>query len=294
MKIIVMMAVRNEEWILGFSARVALLWADELIILDHASNDKSNDIAQKLSCDGRVSLLHEPDKNWKEMEQRDAMLRWARDQRGATHVCITDADEVLTSNLLPTIREHIANTPPNRILQLPLYYLRGSTYHTNGLWGQRWGSFAFQDSPELHWGGDTYHAREPQGRRLIPCNPIEQGHGGILHFWGSSERRLIAKHALYQITETLHWPDKSLEEIRKMYSLWRSPEDSRAMWPHKRDFHVPWTFAELPPSWLTGYGALMRDHYFQDKEPWQEAEIRRAVAEFGPERFAGLDLFGIA
>jgi hypothetical protein len=31
-----------------------------------------------------------------------------------------------------------------------------------------------------------------------------------------------------------------------------------------------------------------------DAEPWQEAEVRRLVAEHGRETFAGLDLFGVA
>jgi hypothetical protein len=31
-----------------------------------------------------------------------------------------------------------------------------------------------------------------------------------------------------------------------------------------------------------------------DAEPWQEAEVRRLVAEYGREKFTGLDLFGVA
>ena len=37
------MPVRNEAWCLGLTARAALKWCDELVILDHASNDATGE-----------------------------------------------------------------------------------------------------------------------------------------------------------------------------------------------------------------------------------------------------------
>ena len=41
MKLICLMPARNEDWIIGLSARAALMWCDELIVMDHASTDRT-------------------------------------------------------------------------------------------------------------------------------------------------------------------------------------------------------------------------------------------------------------
>jgi hypothetical protein len=46
-------------------------------------------------------------------------------------------------------------------------------------------------------------------------------------------------------------------------------------------------------TWWKGYEHLMR-HFHPSSEPWQEAEVLRLLAEHGVEKFAGLDLFGVA
>ena len=47
MKIIGLMAARNEQWCLGLSARAALMWLDELVILDHASTGRKHAISPR-------------------------------------------------------------------------------------------------------------------------------------------------------------------------------------------------------------------------------------------------------
>jgi hypothetical protein len=297
MNLVGLMPVRNEDWIVGLSARVALMWCDSLVILDHASTDGTGAALQAL-CEkfpDRVGLMRISDPVWYEMEHREMMLRWARAngrETGATHIAIIDADEILTANLLSGIREHIEQMPYDAMLMLPGYNLCGSMtrYHLNGLWGQRWFSTAFKDIGTVGWrgNGDTFHRREPAGVKWNYWNrPIGQGTGGVLHFWGASERRLTAKHALYQCVETLRWPEKSKEAIRFEYCQWRDGRGGRDS-PHG------WTFADVPASWIEPYADLMRDHVHLDAEVWQEAEVRRLVAEHGKERFAGLDLFGVA
>jgi hypothetical protein len=57
------------------------------------------------------------------------------------------------------------------------------------------------------------------GLSLHVWRAVGQGKGGIMHLWGLNERRLIAKHAAYKMTETLRWPNKPRSEIDRMYSL---------------------------------------------------------------------------
>jgi hypothetical protein len=297
MKLIGMMPARNEDWCLGLSLRVALMWCDEVVVLLHACTDRSAEITLGIAreCPGRVRVIA-TDGEWAEMEHRQRMLVLAR-SFGATHLAIIDADEILCGNLLPsmtalnTINAYLYAMRPGEILQLPGYNLRNGIdrYHSNGVWGKRWFSTAFADDPRLHWGGNTFHAREPRGLELKPYRPIQQGQGGVMHLWGCFERRLIAKHAMYKVTERLRWPEKSVERIEREYS-WAINGD-----PIVPSFGTPdsWTYAPVPESWWAPYAHLMK--YLEvDQEPWQEAEVPRLVAEHGNEKFAGLDLFGVA
>ncbi len=301
------MPVRNEDWVLGLSARVALMWCDEIILWMHACEDRSPEIALEVrdetaGDDARVRIFFQEKPEWDEMTHRQRMLEEAR-KRGATHIAIVDADEVLTGNLIPQIggayteprrlpvTHCVAAASDGKILELPGYNLRGSLnqYHANGLWGNRWFSVAFADRPELHWGGDRFHHREPMGHKWYPYKPIEQGAGGVMHLWGASERRLKAKHAMYKVTERLRFPMKPVPKIDVMYSLWRSECDGLA----EGFSGARWKYAAVPDAWWAPYAHLMK-YLNVDAEPWQEAEVRRLVARYGAEHFRGLDLFGVA
>src|SRR5580658_3305586 len=95
------MPVRNEAWVLGLSARVALMWCDELVILLHACTDATSDIVRGLiqEFSERINPIWDRDPTWDEMAHRQTMLESAR-WCGATHIAIIDADEVLTGNLI--------------------------------------------------------------------------------------------------------------------------------------------------------------------------------------------------
>lgn len=285
MNLIGLMPVRNEDWVLGLSARVALKWCDSLVCLNHASTDRTKEILDGIAREtGRLVHAAIENPRWDEMDHRQSLLTLARSY-GATHIALVDADEILTANLLPYVRDYVQQLPASGLLTLPIYNLRGGIqrYHDNGIWGRRITSVAFTDQLALGWGGDRFHHREPAGKRLVPVQPVSHPCGGVMHLWGASGRRLVAKHVLYQMTETLRWPDKPREEIRQMYSMATKGR------PELGDVPSRWTFAAVPPEWWDGYSDLAQ-HLDVDAAPWQEAEIERLLSEHGPERFTGLDL----
>ena len=224
---------------------------------------------------------------WKEMEHRQWMLELAR-KASATHIAMIDADEVLTANLteeplygVKPIRSLVETLAPGQMLELPGYNLRGSLdrYHSNGIWGNRWFSVAFKDTPEAYWAGDKFHSRNPAAVKWQNWRPIKQGEGGILHLWGASERRLRAKHALYKVVERTRFETKTVAAIDDLYNLAIKPRET-------------WSFEVTPLEWWKHQ--VPRDCIAPHAEPWQEAEVRRLVAEHGKEKFQGLDLFGVA
>lgn len=293
-KIVVTMPVRNEAWVLGLSARAALMWCDTLVLMDHWSEDKTSDIYYELRDEfgARVQINEWRDHEWTEMAQRQALLDMAR-RAEASHVVIVDADEVLTGNLIPIIRGDIEYTHSRQIMQLPWLQLRGSIneFHSGaGIWAEQWVSFAFHDDPALHWAardGYDFHHRHPMGRQLIPFRPVPRKKGGLMHLQMASERRLRAKQCMYKMTEVLRWPGRiSLEDLNKMYDLTTFGRADKLC----RDPHP---MAKVPVEWWAPYEKLVDKHLKVHAEPWQEAECARLWKEHGPEKFAGLDLYGV-
>lgn len=285
MHLVGMMPCRNEDWVLQTSVRTALEWCDALVVLDHASTDDTPlalAYLKESEFGDRLILITETDPAWAEMKHRQLMLDEAR-CAGATHLAIIDADEILTANVWQKVRSEADRMRPNQLMQLPGYNLRGSLdrYHLTGIWGDRWFSTVFMDNPQLNWKGDRFHHREPMGGVFGPWRPIPQGQGGVLHLWGADERRLKAKHALYKMTETLRWPQKSRAEIDSLYSLAFDPRLNR-------QFDQNWRYAVVPDYWWAH-----REHLKMGTVPWQEVECRELYERYGAERFQGLNLFDV-
>lgn len=304
------MAARNEDWCIGLTARAALMWLDELVVLNHASTDSTGLILSAIAAEypGRVTVLIESDPVWQEMRHRQMMLAVAR-RRNATHICYIDADEILTGDLLDdtkpgvrcVIRGLFASMPDNLLLQIPWLALRGSIgqVHTSGPWADgQVASFGFMDDPKLGWssvgrGGYDFHHRHPMGKLLIPWTPITNRCSGLLHLQYLSGRRLRAKQAKYKCDEILRWPGREPDQIRAVnqrYNLavYGCVEPTEG-WSER----LALSLGEAPiDQWWRPYQPLMKHLHIQ-AEPWQEAEVKRLVADHG-DKLKGLDLFGLA
>lgn len=307
MKLIGIMAARNEDWVLGLAARAALMWLDGLVILDHASTDSTPEICVELAEEHpwRVRVIHDSDPVWREMAQRQRMLEAAR-KLGATHIVYIDADEILTGDLVSLIRGYFTALPANCILEIPWLAMRGGIdkVHTSGPWADQQNvSLGFADKPELHWtsetrGGYDFHHRKPMGKVLVPWNPIcpnpwvpQRRLSGLMHLQFVSDRRLRAKQALYKMTEVLRWPGREpVAAVNQRYNLAvygrRLPGQG---WQEQLDETVGNARSD---EWWEPYEPLMK-RFHPCAFPWQETECVRLLNEHGSKKFLGLDLFGL-
>jgi hypothetical protein len=279
-----LMPARNEAWVIGLSARAALRWCDELILLLHACSDDTAAIVDQISAEhpGRVHVLIEPDPDWAEMAHRQRLLTAARG-RSATHLALVDADEVLTGNLLTVIREWIEPLTQGAHIQVGMRCMwRSLDWYRSGVsvWSNRWDlALAFSDHPSLKWekvNGYDHHHRQPFGSVL--AKRAYALDGGVMHLQFANWRRLRAKHARYKMMERVKYPGKSIAAIERLYN--QALDETRLQ-----------TMA-APASHWEPYADLM-GHIDLDAEPWQESECRRLMREHGPETFAGLNLFDV-
>jgi hypothetical protein len=281
MRITGLLPVRNEEWIIGFSLRTHLMWMDDVIVLNHASTDRTREILEEIQGEvgqDRLLIVDHPNPVWSDTGQRQRLLELGR-QRDGELFTLFDADEVLTGNLLPDIRDIVGTLKPAECVTLPWIPIWKSIYRYRTHHATQGATIAFRDAPLLHWRSDQgydQHRRHPYESIHIPQPEVS---GGGMHFQFVDWRRIVAKHALYKMNELARFPGrKTAQEINRQYDA--TLEDSKA------------ETASTPLEWFAPYRALI-DHLRIDIEPWQEAECKRLWKIHGPRVFQGLNLYGL-
>ena len=288
MKIVALMPVRNEQWVLRASVERALQWCDAIVILDHASDDDTSRIIfetleryESLGREGdRVSVMSRRG-TWAEMEHRQALLEQGR-AMGGTHFALVDADEIITGELLPMIRALVSQLEPGQCLDVPMLPVWGGLDHVRSdpcVWTRAMLTLAFRDAPGLCWhnraDGYAHHHRAPFGeapRRLQKHTP------GVMHLQFADPGRLRAKHALYKMQEVLRWPGREpVESVDRKYS---QALDETGL-----------QLREIPRLWWKGAD---KESIRVGETPWQREKARELLREHGAETFRGLELWGEA
>lgn len=290
-RIIGLMLVRNEQWVIGASLTRALEWCDAVIVCMHRCVDLTHAIVRGITTttprhpetkQDRVYTMEEPAAEWDEMDVRQRMLDAARGL-GATHIALVDADELLTDNLLSSIRGFFGALTPGELLNLPMVavWKRLVKYRNDeSVWARARLTVGFCDRADLVWqprdGGYQHHCRAPVAcEQGINSEPIPRGGGGVMHLQFANRRRLIAKHWLYAYTDHVRWPGRrNPEQLNRIYSeaLMNGEEG----------------LADLPSEWVRG----LREDWiaFDEPNPWQREELRAMLARHGEEAFAGITL----
>lgn len=285
MKLVAMMLVRNEEWVIEAAFRAAARWCDVIVVGFHACTDRTMEIVTEVHKDlpkTEVWAMQYPDGHqWNEMDLRQYLFSSAR-KAGGTHFALVDGDEILTGDLHGTIRAAIADLKAGQSLEVPMRSMRTlDDYQADdSVWARASITVAFSDRPDLHWGaaGDGYqhHARAPRGSKVGVTMARTAAIGGVMHLQFANRRRLLAKHVLYRMVDHLRWPNREDQlQLNSKYDLALKTDGILTK--------------KAPPQW---WRDVAKETILLDGVPWQEDEIKRLITEHGRERFAGLDLKG--
>jgi hypothetical protein len=288
MKVVGLMTARNEDWILGLTLRGAMLIVDEMIVHDHSSTDRTQDIIDEVSHEypGRVRCLRGDHAVWHEASIREHLLEEGR-KVGATHFWVVDADELLTGNLLLRIRPMLASLEAGDFLDLPWFAIWRSLdlrRQDNSYWCGNRTAFGFRDHPAIHYRARTstpgydIHVREPAlpGTRRVFCSTDAEG--GVMHFATAGWARLVAKSAWYKMMETVRFAHRTPEKLNAIYDR-NLTEDGLITEP-------------IELGWWTPY-IQWRGHVHAETPSWYDLECQRMWKEYGPAKFAGLELWGV-
>ena len=257
MKIIALLPVRNEAWVLPHSLACLSAFCDVVMVNDQDSEDESREICRRFP---KVVLLESSERLVCE-QARWQLLDAARGYDGDNFLWCTDADELLPPRLASQfIESHRAALVPGTVVECQYYHLwqRADRYRLEGYpYAPYWKELGLRDDRRMDFS---------RARRLPlhePRVPLEGASGTIraadlpvLHLqWLLTERNQM-KQAWYRCRE---WLDRSktAAEINSFYSV---------ALPNSR---VP--TAAVPPAWVEG--VTMPDLAIDRVPAWQERDI---------------------
>ncbi len=239
MKIIALLPVKNEGWILPTYLSSVKKIVDKIISIDDGSTDNSKKILQNAGA-----LVYENKKivksGWAEHSIRQKLLQLGR-EHGGTHFICLDADEIFSENFIKNGRQSIKNLKPGQKLFFRWVNLWKSTQeyrNDSSPFGKVIKDFIFcDDKNSLHdyaflGVGRTPGKASPEKSIFWP-----EKEGVIIHFQFSAWKMTQLKQAWYRCSELIK-ADRNVKRINNTYAI--SLDNPTAK------------LSPIPPKWLDG------------------------------------------
>ncbi|MGH9142406.1 MAG: glycosyltransferase [Vicinamibacterales bacterium] len=277
MKIIAMMPVRNEAWILPHSLACLSAFCDIILVSDQNSEDESREICRQFP---KVVLLESSQRLVCE-QARWQLLDAARDFDGCNMLWCTDADELMSPVLATRFVEaQRTELEPGTVVECLYYHLwhHLDRYRSDGAnYGPYWKEIGLRDDRRMDYGRSrSLPLHEPRVPLEGAARRVRAANLPVLHLqWLLAERNQM-KQAWYRCRELLDGA-KSTAAINAFYAV---------TLPNAR---IP--TAEVPPPWVDGL--TMPDLSVDRLPSWQEREIRGWFDQHSPEFFEPLEIWHV-
>lgn len=280
MKIIVLMPVRNEEWILERTLEADSLFADHIIVGDQGSIDKTPEICKKFP---KVVYLTNPEEYPGKKNRRQILLDKARQLFGAGNIifCL-DADEVPTGNILEdsSWKDSLESLKIGQSMMLEWMNLWRSPKKycdDNSIWKKSFRYFIFKDDGRTNYAlGDVHESRVPSA---FLENPLKYKDVKIMHFHFVLWNRMLSKQQHCRIMEKRVFPKKSFLAINTRY--WNTKDERNIILKDTLDFWLE----------LWQRKGIDLENFSENKLYWFDAEILQDFKKYGTKYFKWLDIW---
>jgi hypothetical protein len=276
MKIIGLMPVRNESWVLAHSLASLSGFCDVVIVSDQRSDDDSREICRRFP---KVVLLESTTAGVCE-QARWQLLDAARSYDGCNLWWWNDADELVSPTLVRGFLER--DLAPGSAIDCPFYHLWGSAEwyrDDDSLYRPQRKHMAIVDDRHADFDrSSSLPLHQPRVEVSDDSRIVRADDAHVLHLqWLIAERNQM-KQAWYRCRELLNG-DRAVIDINRKYSITLPA-------PHAR-------VSPVPRSWVADL--TFPDVDAADREStWQEREVLAWFDERGPEFFEPLEIWHIA
>lgn len=226
-KIIVLVPVRNEAWILKPFLECASLWADHIIVADQLSEDGSRELALAYP---KVTLIENPSAEFSEVDRQRLLIAVARRIPSPRLLVAIDADEIISANIIDSPEWKAAlQQPPGTVLEFAKVELYGSTeqYFLHSVEDKSSAiPFGYVDDGAEHEGSIIHTCRipEPADAPRFRLQDVV-----VLHFTRTHLRRAESKDRWYRCFERITFPEKNLLTIYRLYDFFERLKDKFKM-----------------------------------------------------------------
>lgn len=279
-KIIVLVPVRNERWILKPFLECTSLWADHIIVADQFSEDGSGELAAAYP---KVTLIENPSAEYSEVERQRLLIAAARRFPAPRLLVALDADEIISANVLDSHEwKEALQQPPGTLLEFAKVELYGSIerYFLHSVEDKNSViPFAYIDDGAKHEGNILHTCRVPEraGAPRFRLNDII-----VLHFTRINKHRAESKDRWYRCFERITFPEKNLLTIHRLYDFFDRLKDRFKIRPTRED-------------WFANYQQAGIDLEFSESDTvfWWDWEILRMFKKYGIAPFRHLDIWSV-
>lgn len=270
MKIIALLPVKNEEWILDTYLSSMKKIADEIIALDDNSTDRTREI---LNSNDVIIIECEKMEAVNMSQKRNLLLDEGR-KRGGTHFIWLDADESFDYRFLKNGRNIIEKLTPGQKISLPWITLWKSAAkeRIDGVWKDIPKDVIVYDLLEYSFENKELSEARTQG----PNNNIlklSRDDGVILHFQFLNFKDAQIKQAWYRCIELIQ-SKKSPRRINNTYSIGLDGENI--------------TTQETQKEWFNEISIPQQE---SNKGKWYVDDILRMFDAYGIKHFEPLDIW---
>lgn len=278
MKKILIIPVKNEEWILEFTLTCASKFFDHIIIADENSTDDTPNICAKFP---KVVYFKNEAKKYDEGNRRQILLDAARQFEGNNFIAHLAADEIFSANLLEedVFNEMIKNATPGTSFSFQWVQLwRSEKFYRNdkgSVWSDFDRPFAFIDDRKVNFGPGFAHLS------IIPeslvLSAISVPHVKVLHYQFMDFERMLRKQRWARLLEFGHYTQPVLLKSLILNNKYIITKDEHGL-----------KLANVPTNWLDKYPTCFLR---PDVSMWHEATAIEFMKQYGVQNLYWLDIW---
>lgn len=278
MKKILIIPVKNEEWILEFTLTCASQFFDHIIIADENSTDETPNIYKKFP---KVTYFTNQAKSYDEGNRRQILLEAARKFEGNNFIAHLAADEIFSANILDfdVFNEMIKDKAPGTSFSFQWVQLWRSEREYRNDKGSMWTNFdrpfAFIDDREVNFEpGFAHLSIIPESLAL---KAISIPHIKVLHYQFMDFARMQRKQRWAKLLEFGKYTQPVFLKSLILNNKYLSTKDEIGL-----------ELAPVPPEWLTGYKPCVLK---PDASKWHASKSIEFMTEYGVENLYWLDIW---